>query len=94
MTLLEREGPAVVEAAPPMPSRKAVGVGFILRKLIWGVALVAMGIVGVNGLFTFEMQNSAPQQAAAAGVNCFYLIAVYVGARALDQLTRSEASMG
>ena len=94
MTLLEREGHDVVESAPPMPTRKAVGVGFILRKMIWGGALIGMLLVGLNGVFSFEMQSGAPQQAAVAGVNCFYMITIYVIARALDQLTRGEPSMG
>jgi hypothetical protein len=95
VTLLDREpAPTAAVVDAPKTAVKTVGVGFVLRKLIWGLALLAMAVVAVDGFFALEMQSSAPQQAAAAGAHCFYMIAVYVGTRAVDQLTRSEASMG
>jgi hypothetical protein len=53
-----------------------------------------MVIAGANGIFTFEMQTGAPQQAAAAAVSCFHMITIYVLARALDQLLRNQESLG
>jgi hypothetical protein len=73
----------IAASAPSGP-----GTGFIIRKLTWSAALLAMGAFAVDGFFTFYMQTSAPQQAAAAAAACFHMIAPYVIARAIDELTR------
>jgi hypothetical protein len=70
--------------------KKAASAGFILRKIIWTVAFLAMIMFGANGFISFALQSGAPQQAAASAYACFQMITVYVIARALDELTRPE----
>jgi hypothetical protein len=70
---------------PPAPSGRG---GVVFRKLVWILALAAMLVAALDGFFSFRLQNSAPQQAAAAANACFQIIVPYVIARALDALTR------
>jgi hypothetical protein len=70
--------------------QKGASAGFILRKLIWSVALLVMAGSALNGFATFAIQTGAPQQAAAAASACFQMITPYLIARAMDELTRSE----
>lgn len=72
------------------PDRPVSG-GYILRKLLWSLSLIAMLIFAADGFFSFQIQTGAPQQAAAAGAACFHMITVYVIARALDELTRERS---
>lgn len=60
--------------------------GRIFRKVIWLIALLLIGALAVTGEIDLQMAESAPQQAAAAGVSCMRLIAVYTFARAIDGL--------
>lgn len=68
--------------------------GFVIRKFLWALTLGATVLAVANGIVTFEMQSGAPQQAAAAGVSCFHVIAIYVLARAIDQLSRGAPALG
>lgn len=77
------------------PARSApAGSAFVLRKLLWSVATLAMMFFALDGFFTFEAQTGAPQQAAAAAAACFHMIAPYVIARGLDQLLRGPDALG
>jgi len=67
---------------------------FVVRKLVWIVALLAMGAGAAYGFLSFQLADSAPQQGAAAGIGCFSVITPYVVARALDALFRSETAGG
>ena len=77
-------------AATTPPTRRPVPVGFILRKILWVVALVTMGAVAMDGFLSFELQTGAPQQAASAAWSSFQIVTVYVVARGLDELTRGQ----
>lgn len=65
---------------------------FVLRKIVWVIALLAIALAAINGFFTIEIQTGAPQQAAAGAIACFQVITPYVLARALDELTRGRRS--
>lgn len=56
------------------------------RKAVWSIALVLLILAVLNGVATFGMQTSAPQQAAAAGASCFHVMAIYTLARALEKI--------
>jgi hypothetical protein len=58
------------------------------RMIVWSIALIAiLGVTG-NGWYQLSQAAGAPQQAASAGMSCFYIIAVYATARALDRISR------
>jgi hypothetical protein len=61
---------------------------FRVSKVVWVLAFLGMGFETVDGWSMLHEATSAPQQAAAAGMACFYLIAMYVLARAIDEITR------
>ncbi len=65
-------------------------MGLISRKVVWSVALIAMVLFAVDGFASFPLQTGAPQQAAVSAWGCFRLIAVYVIARGIDELTRGR----
>lgn len=73
---------------------RTVTVFFILRKVVWSLALIAMVFLALDGFFSFVIQKGAPQQAASAASSCFELLSVYVIARALDQLLREPDALG
>lgn len=75
---------------PPPPATPRASGGFIMRKVIWVGALLAMVLVGAIGVASYAMQTGAPQQGASAAWSCFQIISVYVIARALDELTRGK----
>ena len=86
-------GRHLLAATADEPTRVTVvtkphGVAYILQKMVWGFALLAMGVLAALSLATFSVQTGAPQQAAAAAQSCFLMITVYVIARALDALLR------
>jgi hypothetical protein len=92
-------GKSAAEQAVPEPSGRALlapaetqpgAAALILRKIIWTVALLVMGVAAIEGFFSFAIQTGAPQQAAAAAASCFRIITPYVIARALDELTRGR----
>jgi hypothetical protein len=43
-------------------------------------------LAAIDGVFGFHSATSAPQQAAAAAMGCFYVIVPYVCARALTSM--------
>jgi hypothetical protein len=79
-----------IASAVSEPTMKAdsAPVGRLVRKVVWTIALAVMALAAMNGYLTIEIQESAPQQAAAGAISCFYMIAPYVVARAIDHLAR------
>jgi len=75
-------------------SRPYNSTAYVVRKLIWIGALLGIGAGAAYGLLSFQLADSAPQQAVAAGIGCFGVITPYVVARALDALFRSENAGG
>lgn len=69
----------LVVSVTPAPTTSAQ----ILARLVWFVALLAIGFFALDGFFTFRLATTAPQQAAAAGMGCFQVIVPYVIARAI-----------
>jgi Na+-driven multidrug efflux pump len=57
-------------------------------KIVWGIALVLIAVLFAFGEFDLTITNGAPQQAAAAAMACFRLIAVYTFARAVQGVSR------
>jgi hypothetical protein len=55
-------------------------------RFVWLIALMVIGLLAVNGHLTFEAQESAPQQAAAAAWACFQIIVPYLIARAIQEV--------
>lgn len=70
-----------VTEKPAKSRRNAAKIGWVFA-LLGGALGGATGVVGINEA------ASAPQQAAAAAMGCFYIIGPYVIARAVDELTR------
>lgn len=79
-----------VQGSGDSPARTSppASIGFILRKIMWVGAIGLFVLSTGESYFSFEMQTGAPQQAASAAHGCFRLIAIYVIARGVDELTR------
>lgn len=88
MNQLSQAEQDAAEYAQIVKREAPASVGFVLRKLVWGVALAAIFLSAAESFASFELQTGAPQQAASAAYACFRLIAVYVAARAIDELSR------
>jgi len=59
------------------------------RRFIWIAAFLGIGGFAVETFISFEIQTSAPQQAAVAAWGAFRVVAVYTMARALDAVART-----
>ena len=59
-----------------------------VSRVVWVLALIGIVLAAINGFGSLALAESAPQQAAGAAMSCFYLIAAYTFARAVDALTR------
>jgi hypothetical protein len=55
-------------------------------RIVWALALVGITLGSIDGAVSLQLAESAPQQAAAAGMACFYLIGAYTFARAVQEL--------
>jgi hypothetical protein len=80
---------ATSETPPPVTQLggRPATLASILRKVIWLIAVAAMGFGTIDGFLTIYTQaDSAPQQAAAGAIACFQVITPYVLARGLDEL--------
>lgn len=62
----------------------AVGTAGIVRRVVWGIALLVIGFNALNGFATIAIQTGAPQQAAAGAIACFEIVVPYVIARAVE----------
>jgi hypothetical protein len=71
-------------AAPPLHLSKSRTVS----KVVWTIAALLIAALAIFGETDLSVAGSAPQQAAAAAMACFRLVAVYTFARAVDALTR------
>jgi hypothetical protein len=59
-----------------------------VATFFWVISMLASilgGLIGVGGSL---LANGAPQEAAAAAIGCIVVIAPYVFARAVDELTK------
>jgi hypothetical protein len=65
---------------------KKSSTGRPLTRLVWGVALLFIALAASNGYTTWGLAESAPQQAAAAGMACFQTLVPYVLARAVQEV--------
>lgn len=74
--------------AVPVATVNDAGKSRWLSKAVWGIVLLAALFEGVDGFTMIRAAESAPQQAAAAAMACFYVIVMYVVARSVDALTR------
>ena len=57
-------------------------------RVVWAIALLVIAGVALAGFSDFGRAESAPQQAAAAGMNIFYAIIPYMLARGIDAMLR------
>jgi hypothetical protein len=69
----------VIQASP-------VTVAQVLTRIAWGAALGVIVLAALAGLVNIQLAASAPQQAAAASMSCFYVIVPYVFARGVQAL--------
>jgi len=69
-------------AAPATPP--LTGIRLICR-IVWGIALLVIVVTSAESVRSFQLAESAPQQAAAAGWACFQIILPYVIARAIHE---------
>ena len=80
-----------VQQLPPTQRVHVVNTGAsVVARMFYIFALLgAIGgtLIGIGGAV---VSTGAPQQAAAAGIGCLVVIAPYVLARAVDELTRSS----
>ena len=65
---------------------RRLGVAVVIKKIVWVLALGLIGLLLVSGETDISSAASAPQQAAAAAMACFRLVAVYAFARGVDAL--------
>lgn len=61
---------------------------YVVRRWLWTLAGAVALYGGIDGVLTFPLADSAPQQAAIAAVMCAYAVVPYVVARAFDEATR------
>jgi hypothetical protein len=77
-----------IVATPSRATAFPRGLGLVISKVSWALALILMGALFYFGEYDLSMASSAPQQAAAAAMACFRLVAVYALARGVDALCR------
>lgn len=76
---------------PPPPASSSVssaGILDVISRIVWGVALFVIGFSLLDYASSISLAQSAPQQAAAAGMTCVWVLGAYVGARGFDEITR------
>jgi hypothetical protein len=56
------------------------------RRVVWTVALLVAGFNIVDGFFSLQLAESAPQQAAGAAMSMLYIVGAYVIARGIDAI--------
>ena len=66
-----------------------VSRGDILHILVWSGAMIFIGIIFLRISTDLSRAESAPQQAAAAGINACYAIIVYVLARSASEIIKT-----
>ena len=59
-----------------------------IARFFWFVSLLMAAFGGYVGIMGVITASGAPQEAAAAAIGCLIAIPPYVGARAVDALTR------
>jgi hypothetical protein len=74
----------ILKPSIPHPARKTGAARFF-----WSVSLLTSLLGGLFGFVGMLAANGAPQEAAAAAIGCLIVIAPYVLARAVDELTRT-----
>jgi RNA polymerase subunit RPABC4/transcription elongation factor Spt4 len=78
-------GKAMLSASATVPATgRASGVGKVFYVISMLAALVG-SVVGIGGVAAAQ---GAPQEAAAAAIGCLIVIAPYVFARGVDEITR------
>jgi preprotein translocase subunit SecG len=63
-------------------------VGRVIVKTMWTLALLMIGGAMLMGYLSLSLAQSAPQQAAAGAMYCFYAITPYMLARGFEALLR------
>jgi hypothetical protein len=79
--------PSAIQVDPEF-ARQSAQRGRGARRFFWFVSALTALFGGAIGLFGGLVANGAPQQAAAAAMGCVIVIAPYVFARAVDELSR------
>ena len=60
----------------------------VMARVVWVVALAAIGFATFEGYVIIDAADSAPQQAAGAAMASFHAIAPYTLARGIESLLR------
>lgn len=74
--------------SPSQGSAKPTSAAPTIRVIVWLAAIAVTGFVFLFGYTGSHLATGAPQQAAGAAIDCFYVISAYVIARAIDSMTR------
>lgn len=80
-----------IESGPPATNPQVLVVSAptpAVAKVFWVLSLLAAIGGGLIGLIGVTLAKSAPQEASAAAIGCLIVIAPYVVARGIQELTR------